>query len=110
MILCGNGDEVSLGGSFCYLAESDDGVTFYLYGKPLMSAYQNYRPTAFIRESDRKLVVYFSTTSATNITAGELPNGASDLSGDGRYIVMAAKDFDTVLNELKTGKITNIYG
>lgn len=109
MILCGNNVEPANSHRYCYLAESEDGVTFYLYGKPLMNAYRNYRPTAFLRESDRKLIVYFSTEYA-NVTADELPNGASDMSNDGRYIVMAEKNFDTVLNELKAGKITNLFG
>lgn len=92
-----------------YLAESDDGVNFYMYGLPLIQVHNQYRPTAFIRE-DRKLVLYFSTYGYPTkdlVKADMLPNGASDFSTDGRYIGLAVKDFDDILETLKKSKYTN---
>ena len=88
-----------------YLAESTDGWNFYLFSKPLLSAgYYHYRPTAALR-SDNSLVIYFSVTNAPS-TAASYPNGASDVPVDGRAIGVCCKNFDSILYELRSAKVT----
>ena len=57
-IMCAVNRNLFINGLFTFLAESDDGINFYMYGLPLITTHFQYRPTAFIRE-DRKLVLYF---------------------------------------------------
>lgn len=89
-----------------YLAKSEDYVNFYMFARPLMTSYSYYRPTACVNENGL-LIIYFSTTNAT-VTASELPNGSSDLSTDGRYIGVAYKDFQSVLNALNNANYINV--
>ena len=69
MIFCGTNSNTSPSGygSGVYLAESDDGYNWTVFSRPLLfscgKASGYYRPTACIRQSDRMLIVYWSTTS-----------------------------------------------
>lgn len=89
-----------------YLAESTDGWNFYLFSKPLISGgYSHYRPTAALRSSDNLLMVYFSVVNAPS-SAASYPNGESDIPVDGRAIGVCYKNFDEVLAELRSDKVT----
>lgn len=93
------------GGMRVFLAESSDGETFKMFARPLLDTYNYYRPTACVK-SNGELVIYWSTTGATEVTADELPNGSSDISPDGRYIGMSHKKFSTVLRELNEAEVS----
>ncbi len=108
-VMCASNPYNGSNGLRVYLAESTDGVEFYLYGLPLISHYFYYRPSAFVKD-DRTFVMYFSTVghpAQSEITADMLPNGASDVSTDGRYIGLVTKNFDDLLATLKNAKHTN---
>ena len=108
MIVCAVYDGNISGDMALFLAESEDGVNFYLFAKPLSTAVGAYRPTAFIRPSDRKLVVYFGTEGQMSVNPDLLPNGASDVAPDGRYIALLHQNFDEVLRKLR-GKVGKNY-
>lgn len=75
---------------FQYLAESDDGINFTVFNKPLTTV-SSYRSSAFVRE-DGMLVLYISTL-------GYKPKG--NISEDGRNIMMAYKPFEQILKDVK---------
>lgn len=74
---------------FQYLAESDDGINFTVFNKPLTTV-NSYRSSAFVRE-DGMFVLYISTL-------GYKPKG--NLSEDGRNIMMAYKPFEQILRDV----------
>lgn len=69
-----------------YLAESEDGINFKVYDKPLTTI-NSYRSSAFVRD-DGLFVLYISTL-------GYRPKG--NISEDGRNIMMASMPFEQVL-------------
>lgn len=95
-----------------FLAESDDGYTYRIFSRPLLAPCSKcsnyYRPTAFVRQSDRTLVVYWSTFAGIIKEASEFPNGASDIPIDNRTIGLSYGNFDAILYKLKNDNITNI--
>ena len=94
-----------------FLAESDDGYNYYLFARPLLAPCSKcsnyYRPTAFIRQSDRTLVVYWSTVAGIINEADQFPNGASDIPVDNRTIGLSYGNFDVILAQLKKDFVTN---
>lgn len=104
MICCAQDYNCRLNG--VYLAESSDGIEFYMYAQPLLTQYQHYRPTMCIT-SDRKLVIYWCTEYGASTNPDDYPNGTSDISSDGRVIGVSCKNFDDVIAELKSN---SVYG
>lgn len=95
-----------------YLAESKDGGnTWYMFARPLLASCDMcngyYRPTAFVRQSDRMLVVYWSTTSGIKKDASLYPNGASDVPVDNSTIGLSFKNFDEVLAVLRNDYVNS---
>lgn len=99
MVLCAK--EITSGTHYMYLylAESSDGLDFYIYSEPLFDGFSMYRPTACV-DSNGELIIYISTQFAI-VDASELPNGESDVSADGRYIGMLHRNFDGILAEIR---------
>lgn len=97
---------------YVYLAESTDGYNYHMFARPLLGRCSKcsnyYRPTAFIRQSDRKLVVYWCTTEGIIKTADQYPNGASDIPVDDRTIGVSWGNFDGILSTLKSDEVTNM--
>lgn len=95
---------------YIYLAESKDkGNTWYMYSRPLLglSAMCNsfYRTTAFIRQSDRTVVIYWSTVSGIkkDVSYYPFPN---DVPIDNSTIGLSYGKFDSVLSVLKNDLVT----
>lgn len=111
LIFCGFNMNIDSTARFVYLAESEDGNTWYMFPRPLLSdcskAGAYYRPTACIRQSDRMLIVYWSTTSGISSNPADYPNGASDVPVDGRTIGLSYGNFDAILARLKEDFVTN---
>ena len=115
MIFCGPNHELprepGTAPMYVYLAESEDGLNFYTFAKPLLGktskASNYYRPTACIRQSDRTLIVYWSTTGGIIKTADQYPRGASDIPVDQRTIGLSFGNFDVILNQLKENIVTD---
>lgn len=94
-----------------FLAESKDGGdSWYMFARPLLDVCDMcggyYRPTAFIRQSDRMLVVYWSTTTGIKKEASYYPNGTSDIPVDGSTIGLSFKNFDAVLAVLRNDYVS----
>lgn len=90
---------------YLYLAESTDGVNFHVFARPLIASYQQYRPTAMLRPSDRELIVYWCTESGAPTDASYYPRGASDIPIDGRAIGVSHVNFDDLLAAFKKEEI-----
>lgn len=88
-----------------YLAESEDGENFHVFARPLLSDYGTgmayYRPTACVRNSDRTLIVYWSTVAGISKDPADYPNGESDVPVDNRAIGLSYGNFDAILSKLK---------
>lgn len=89
------------GSNAVYLAESKDGINFFMYAKPLISQLPQYRPTAFIREKDRMFVMYWCSEGSASTNPSDYPNGESDIPKDGRAIGLSYINFDILLSKLK---------
>lgn len=60
-----------------------------------------YRPTACVRNSDRTLIVYWSTVAGISKDPVDYPNGESDVPVDNRAIGLSYGNFDAILSVLK---------
>lgn len=93
-----------------YLAESEDGENFHVFARPLLSDYGTgmayYRPTACVRNSDRTLIVYWSTVAGISKDPADYPNGESDVPVDDRAIGLSYGNFDAILTVLKQDVVT----
>lgn len=97
------------GSNACYLAESKDGWNFYMFSRPLLAGVPHYRPTAFIRPTDNKLVVYWCSEGGAPSSASSYPRGESDITIDGRAIGLSYMNFDEVLSTLKNDNVFGWY-
>lgn len=101
-----NYDNTDITHRYVYLAESKDGGnTWFMFARPLLSNCSKcsdyYRPSAFIRPSDRMLVVYWSTWNGISTNADDYPN-ASDIPVDGKRTVgLSYANFDDILSILR---------
>lgn len=93
-----------------YLAESEDGENFHVFARPLLGSYDTgmayYRPTACVRNSDRKIIVYWCTVSGCSKDAADYPNGDSDVPVDSRAVGVSYGDFDAILSVLRNDRVT----
>lgn len=103
MVVCATEIGSGTGAMHLFLAESSDGITFYMYSKPLLNAFASYRPSLCVDSSSR-LVIYGSTNSATP-TSTEL--GDVTPAPDGRYIIMVADTLSHVISDLKSNEWAN---
>lgn len=88
-----------------YLAESEDGLDFYVFARPLATTkYSYYRPSIAFKE-DGTFILYGCTESLAPKEAEKYPRGIQDVPVDGRAIFLATDKLSIILAKLKNDKI-----
>ena len=104
LLFCGINRQANRQG-LMYLAESEDGLDFKVFARPICPLnYSYYRPSFYI--ADDKIVIYGCTEGGAPTDALEYPKAEQDVPVDGRAIFRVIGNFTDLINTLKDDIIT----